>query len=134
MRQTALVAMLFAAWATTTPALALSSPDGRYCGLLLSGGFMVPATTQLATGKNGKVTGTYEFTQRGRTESGSLTEIAAGARKMTRILRWRDRFGSGRLVVTFTPDFTSFEGRWGPENAKPKAHWSGRLCAPKSIS
>lgn len=125
-------AALGAALATSVPVHAASAPSGRYCGLILSGGFLEPSVTDLVTDRDGKVSGSYEFRNSGKLESGKLSEIATGVGERTRVLTWSDKFGSGRLVVTFNPEFSHFEGKWGSRNAEPNAHWSGRLCERKT--
>ncbi len=38
---------------------------------------------------------------------------------------WNDKYGTGELEVTFSEDFSSFNGYWGEEFSQPVYRWSG---------
>lgn len=39
---------------------------------------------------------------------------------------WRDRYGSGKVVLTFYDDFKQFSGLWGDGNSVPLNSWRGK--------
>ncbi|CEJ13651.1 hypothetical protein BN1110_03975 [bacterium YEK0313] len=113
--------------------LALAGPaaaqtiEGRFCGRLASGAEIVHAVTELRTTADGRLSGSYTFDDGGTASSGTLSELEAGEGR-TRRLVWRDRYGSGTLVITFDQSLQSFRGLWGPGRSEPNARWDGRLC------
>lgn len=39
---------------------------------------------------------------------------------------WRDGYGEGTLTVSFSNDFSSFEGAWGEGNSSVEFTWNGK--------
>lgn len=101
--------------------------EGRFCGRLASGAEIVNAVTELRTTADGRLSGSYTFDDGGTASSGTLSELEAGEGR-TRRLVWRDRYGSGTLVITFDQSLETFRGRWGPGRSEPNAPWDGRRC------
>ena len=105
-------------------------PIGKYCGQLLSNGVMVEAETTFApSAADGRIRGSYIFLDAGQTVTGLLAEPGddGDGNDLTHTLLWQDRYGHGNLVVTFTSDFSAFEGSWGAgeETLFP---WNGTRC------
>ena len=46
---------------------------------------------------------------------------------LTRSFMWRDKYGYGQLIVTFTPDFSEFDGKWNAGGSE-FLPWNGRRC------
>jgi hypothetical protein len=101
--------------------------DGTYCGSLYAGEQLVDAVTKLETASNGEIRGTYEFMEGGLTISGGLLAITIGADRKADF-RWIDKYGVGRLVVTFAEDASSFSGLWGSGEDEPQHPWFGQRC------
>lgn len=117
---------LLVAWPGLAVAGPIAGPQGRYCGKLFSAGEVVAAETTFdSTG--GKITGRYEFRDGNTVTDGWLVE-AGGESARKRLFIWHDRYGLGRLQVTFSSDFASFDGYWGADAPKPGNVWTGGRC------
>lgn len=104
---------------------------GRYCGKLLSGGALVEVVTILAPGKDGRLTGVYSFREDDALVEGRLEEERVSG--LTRTLVWTDKYGSGRLLITFTSSYDAFRGAWGMANDPPTAPWEGARCSMSTV-
>lgn len=126
--RTTLLATALAAM-TATGALA-GDPAGKYCGELQSSGLMSEVETSFAfNAGSGTVTGYYVFAEQGRPVEGMLAEAGDDGDRndLTRLFIWRDKYGYGKLAVTFTPDFSEFSGQWSA-GSPDGAPWNGRRC------
>jgi len=106
---------------------ASSMPAGRYCGKLFSSGEIVAAESTFEFGQGGRITGYYEFRDGDVVTDGWLEEASAETGR-THLLTWHDRYGQGRLTVTFDRDFESFNGYWGADASVPNHVWMGARC------
>jgi hypothetical protein len=109
-------------------------PVGKYCGGLLSSGVMSEVETRFVRNvSNGTITGSYIFDDRGQPTEGMLAEASddGDGNDLTRLFIWRDKYGYGKLVVTFTPDFSEFRGKWG-DSGSALAPWNGKRCSSVS--
>jgi hypothetical protein len=113
-----------AAWAAEQSA----QIDGTYCGSVYAGEQLVDAVTKFETTADGKIRGTYKFMEKGLPISGGLIAITLGEDR-TADFRWIDKYGIGRLVVTFAEDLGSFTGLWGTGEGEPQYQWFGRRCS-----
>ena len=124
-------AIAVAALLLAAPCLATAddypTPNGRYCGKLMSLGELVGAETVLKIDPNGRISGTYEFRDGNATTNGTLREVEKSA-SLTKTLRWTDKYGDGRLVITFDPAFMRFDGHWGTGDEVPGQTWFGQRC------
>ncbi|MCB9948629.1 MAG: hypothetical protein H6842_12545 [Rhodospirillaceae bacterium] len=101
---------------------------GLYCGLLETGGAMVPAYTRFeAAGQT--ITGSYGFAD-GTTKTG-IAEGTLGECRLTQgavlACTWQDSYGSGDFEARFSDDATSFSGHWtlGQPGLPGAFAWSG---------
>lgn len=104
---------------------------GKYCGALLSSGTMAQVETRFVQNiKSGAITGSYVFSEQGQPVEGVLADAGndGDANDLTRIFIWRDKYGYGKLVVTFAPDFSEFEGKWST-GGPVLAPWNGKRCS-----
>jgi hypothetical protein len=130
LRDLTLIAALSILGASTLSAHA-RDPIGKYCGELLSAGVMSGVETQFIRNVgNGTITGTYVFDDRGQPVKGELAEAGddGDGNDLTRLFIWRDKYGYGKLVLTFAPDFSAFDGKWG-DTGTALAPWNGRRCS-----
>lgn len=121
-------ASMFAA--STLPAHA-RDPVGKYCGDLLSSGVMSQVETRFIRNvSSGTITGAYIFDDRGQPVEGMLAEAGddGDGNDLTRLFIWRDKYGYGKLVLTFTPDFSEFQGKWG-DTGTALSPWNGKRCS-----
>ncbi len=100
----------------------------RYCGKLMALGDLLPVETRIGAGADGRLSGDYEFRFAGSLSQGTLHEPKK-AEGHTRTLHWEDRFGRGRLRITFDASGNSFEGKWGTGPEEPHDIWFGKPCS-----
>jgi hypothetical protein len=120
-------AILLAALSTVAIAGAKARPTGRYCGKLVSAGLLVDAETTFSTDEHGRVSGSYHFQDGDAVTDGRLQETGRDSGR-TKSLHWMDKYGHGRLVITFDPNFTQFDGHWGASDEVPDHFWIGQRC------
>ncbi|HSX74848.1 MAG TPA: hypothetical protein VLG73_11670 [Shinella sp.] len=104
-----------------------ASIDGRYCGRLWSNGVLVEAVTVLELAGDGRLTGSYEFTDGGARTTGTLAENPPG-KGLVRTLDWQDMYGKGTLSITLQADFGGFTGTWRDQSGGPNELWDGVRC------
>lgn len=100
---------------------------GQYCGRLWSNGALVQTNTEFKTESDGRLTGTYEFADVGTMTSGTLNEPAP-VTGLDHTLDWQDKYGSGKLTLTFKPDYSGFTGKWRDQSGSPNELWDGVRC------
>ncbi len=124
----AILALLIGVTGATAPSpRQAASIDGRYCGRLWSNGVLVEAITVLKPAGDGRLGGTYEFVDGGGRTSGTLSEDPPGE-GLARTLDWQDMYGSGKLSITLSPDFSGFTGTWQDQTGGPNELWDGVRC------
>lgn len=106
-----------------------SSPVGTFSGQTFSGSGLVASETSFSTGPAGELQGSYwlapEHPGQAR-DQGQLSDCRQTASHQMRC-QWRDRFGSGVLEISFNPDFSAFDGRWGNgSQTSPALIWNGQ--------
>lgn len=100
---------------------------GQYCGRLWSNGALVQTNTEFKTESDGRLTGTYQFADVGTMTAGTLDEPAPVA-GLEHTLDWQDKYGSGKLTITFKPDYSGFTGKWRDQSGAPNELWDGVRC------
>lgn len=124
-------AALAAALVSSTAMADNRHPTGKYCGQLLSSGVMAEVETRFVENiKSGVISGSYVFTEQGQPVEGIIADAGDDGDRndLTRLLIWRDKYGIGKLVVTFSPDYSEFEGKWS-DGGPALAPWSGKRCS-----
>lgn len=105
-------------------------PYGLFCGKLLSSGILTPVETRFEmNASSSTVTGRYVFDETGQKVEGLLVEAGddGDGNNLTRLFVWRDKYGYGKLAVTFAPNFSEFEGKWS-DGGPMIAPWNGKRC------
>ncbi|MEC4803320.1 MAG: hypothetical protein SAJ12_01340 [Jaaginema sp. PMC 1079.18] len=97
---------------------------GRYSSQIFNAGMLSSGTTEFQESWDGSLGGNYTMREGGQIVSGTLSECVATKVQVMRCL-WKDRYGEGYLEVTFTEDFTNFNGYWGTLDSEPLFRWSG---------
>lgn len=100
---------------------------GQYCGRLWSNGALVQTNTEFKTESDGRLTGTYQFADVGTMTAGTLDEPAP-VTGLEHTLDWQDKYGSGKLSITFKPDYSGFTGTWQDRTRTPNELWDGVRC------
>lgn len=127
---TAVLVASFIAGAATAMAEA-RHPTGKYCGELLSSGIMSEVETRFVQNtRSGTISGSYVFSDQGQPVEGVLADAGddGDSSDLTRIFIWRDKYGYGKLVVSFAADFSGFEGKWS-DGGPTLAPWNGKRCS-----
>ncbi|MBD1912941.1 MULTISPECIES: hypothetical protein [unclassified Leptolyngbya] len=97
---------------------------GRYEGQIWAAGDLLPATTEFREAEDGSLEGSYTMNELGEMVPGTLSQCEAVQVRVMHCV-WNDVYGTGNLEVTFSEDFSSFNGYWGEENSKPEFPWNG---------
>lgn len=97
---------------------------GSYQSQIWSGDSVVPGTTEFILTDTNSLIGSYELEDQGSSALGVLSQCQE---VQTRTIRcsWNDKYGSGDFEVTFSEDFSSFNGHWSPEGIKERFTWNG---------
>ncbi len=122
--------LIAASFATTAKADETGrAPSGTYCGQLSSAGVLSDAQTRFEVVAGGTVIGKYVFSDQGQSVDGELAETGddGDGSDLTRSFMWRDKYGYGQLIVTFTSDFSEFDGKWNAGGSE-FLPWNGRRC------
>jgi hypothetical protein len=122
----ALVATLIA-----IPSLASQSESnavGEFCGTYSNGTKYQDMKTEFRLNADGQLFGVYEFEDNGKWESGSLDPTLLNGDRSGRFI-WRDKYGSGVLILQFRADYSSFSGAWSREQ-EPVLDWNGKRRCP----
>jgi hypothetical protein len=101
-----------------------SIQGGTYQSQIWSSGSFMSGTTTFVSGRGGEISGRYTMKEQDSLVEGSLANCKTmQSRKMQCV--WRDRYGTGNLEITFSPNFTNFEGYWGTGGSQPSFVWVG---------
>jgi hypothetical protein len=101
-----------------------SIQGGTYQSQIWSSGSFVPGTTTFGSGRGGEISGRYTMKEQDSLVEGSLSNCKTmQSLKMQCV--WRDQYGTGNLEITFSPNFTNFEGYWGTRGSQPSFVWVG---------
>jgi hypothetical protein len=84
---------------------------GNYQSRILSAGSLVSGTTEFRKTREDSLEGSYTMDEQGK----------------VLVMRcvWNDKYGTGNLEVTFSENFSSFNGYWGEIGSEPVFRWSG---------
>jgi hypothetical protein len=102
----------------------LEQASGSYQSRIFSVGSLISGTTEFRQARDGTLAGSYTMNELGKSVPGTLSECQATQIRVINCI-WNDQYGSGNLEVTFSEDFSSFNGYWGEESAEPVFRWSG---------
>ncbi|MEJ1158125.1 hypothetical protein [Prosthecomicrobium sp. N25] len=100
-------------------------PDA-YDGEIYSGKAFMPGATEFQAGPDG-LSGRYAFTEPGAEAIEGTLERCTSPKPRVLLCRWRDRYGTGSLALTFEEGLQRFEGYWWADGqTKVRAPWWGR--------
>jgi len=97
---------------------------GNYQSQIWSAGSLVSGTTEFRKTSDGSLGGRYTMNEQGGVVPGTLSQCQAMQVRVMRCV-WSDKYGTGNLEVTFSEDFSSFNGYWGEASSEPVFPWSG---------
>lgn len=86
--------------------------SGSYYGYVDNRGKLDRVVTTLYLDNKGKLKGTYVMGEDEELALGELYEFKSEQR-YTAEFTWKDKYGTGRLRIEFSPDLLSFSGNWG---------------------
>ena len=102
----------------------LSSVQGSYNGVLYSTGEYLRAKTIFTLLPGGGLSGEYYFQEAEEKVHGTLFDCSVLAH-LKIICNWRDRYGTGELVLTFDESVKNFEGYWSVSGDSQRSLWNG---------
>jgi hypothetical protein len=105
-----------------------SKAVGEFCGTYFNGTKYQDITTKFQLASGGRLSGTYEFEDDGRWESGTLDPAPLESDGSVKFV-WHDKYGSGVLTLQFHDDFSSFSGAWSKYQG-PVLDWTGKRKCP----
>ncbi len=97
---------------------------GRYQSQIWGGDRLLPGTTEFRKTGSSSIEGRYTMNEQGKSVPGSLAQCQAIQVRVMRCV-WNDKYGTGNLEVTFSEDFSIFNGYWGEGSSEPGFRWSG---------
>jgi len=100
---------------------------GRYLGSIESSNEYLPVITTLipASSLNDDVAGgKYFMSEQDEIIVGNLSNCYNNSGDIL-TCQWRDKYGTGGVDFIFTPDYTSFNGRWSINGKEGAYKWSG---------
>lgn len=95
-----------------------------YQSQIWGGGNLLSGTTEFREAGDGSLEGSYTMNERGKSVPGTLSQCQTKQILVMRC-RWNDKYGTGDLEITFSENFSSFNGYWGEESSEPAFRWSG---------
>ena len=125
-----LVTFFFLAGVYNLNASAQSSRDwvdqalGNYQSRILSAGNLVSGRTEFRKTREGFLEGSYTMDEQREVVPGTLSQCKAMQVRVMRCV-WNDKYGTGNLEVTFSENFSGFNGYWGEGSLEPVFRWSG---------
>jgi|ETNmetMinimDraft_30_1059905.scaffolds.fasta_scaffold127439_1 hypothetical protein len=120
-----IVVMLALVTGCATPGSWQPKIVGTYKGTISNDPDEFPAKTTFKLDE-GELSGTYELTVDGNSIDGDLQEFTVTGKRSLKC-RWIDYTQRmGNLNMTFSPDFSSFEGNWDPDDFNGSGAWKGR--------
>ncbi|WP_286396036.1 hypothetical protein [Pseudanabaena mucicola] len=97
---------------------------GNYQSRILSAGSLVSGTTEFRKTREDSLEGSYAMDEQGKVVFGTLSQCQVMQVLVMRCV-WNDKYGTGNLEVTFSENFSSFNGYWGEIGSEPVFRWSG---------
>ncbi|MEO1401082.1 MAG: hypothetical protein AAFV72_07450 [Cyanobacteria bacterium J06635_1] len=92
----------------------LPQTEGSYTGEIWSGGSAIASETTFTLNEDGTITGSYLMHEPADDVTGTISACQP-VDDLTLQCTWDDIYGTGDLRVTFTEDFSNFDGYWTPE-------------------
>lgn len=95
-----------------------------YQGVILSSGATVPVSTTFKICPAGLLIGEYSVSEANMIVDGDLKDCReVGTREIE--CKWKDSYGEGILKITFTQDYSRFEGHWNFDEKQEEYPWNG---------
>ena len=116
------------------PRLWYQNIAGKYEGTLVSAGQKYKVETVFTSDPNGAIQGQYTFHERGKEVTGRLYDFQP-ENDGSIYFSWQDRYGTGKLKVTFLKSLQEFHGSWGTGNSvNPNNLWNGKTLRPSETT
>ncbi len=100
-----------------------NKPIGDYYGKIYSSGEDQEAKTALTLDGN-RIGGDYYFVEEAQKARGTLSKCQRSHRQL--VCQWKDKYGQGKLEMTFNQSFNQFTGEWTTAGDDNRYHWSGK--------
>ncbi len=103
---------------------------GTYSGEVTGPDYTDPVITELILTVKGDIVGSYAITELAGTEDAALLlGVLTNCHPATEPVltcTWSDRYGSGKLVLTFDRRLNRFEGMWSAADEIGQYDWTGQ--------
>lgn len=96
----------------------------NYQSQIWSADSLVSGTTEFRKTSDGSIEGSYTMNEQEEVVPGTLSQCQTMQVRVMRCV-WNDKYGTGSLKVTFSENFSSFDGYWGGENSESAFPWNG---------
>jgi S1-C subfamily serine protease len=85
--------------------------------------------TTFYSDENGAIQGNYVYYENNKETTGRLYDFVPSRTGKIRF-SWQDKYGTGKLEISFSDEFQQFSGIWGiGQNLTRTYYWNGRLVA-----
>lgn len=101
-----------------------SKVTGIYKGIIFSDEIESPGITKIYKDANGNFKGDYEFIDKEAKIAGTLYDFQVISPLQLKC-RWRDKYGTGDLSMSFNNSVTKFNGSWNADGKEKKYPWNG---------
>ena len=98
--------------------------EGTFVGEIEADGEKLKSETRLNV-HDATVEGTYAFTYKDELVEGTLSSSAL-IPPLSIAFRWKDKFGTGSLLVEFSGDCSEFIGKWKSDETDTTHSWTGK--------
>lgn len=98
--------------------------QGTYNSVIYSIGENRNAQTSFRIIAGGGISGDYWFNEPEKKVHGQLADCTV-LEHLRLVCNWKDKYGSGELVITFDKSMKSFDGYWTVAGDSHKSGWSG---------
>jgi hypothetical protein len=97
---------------------------GSYQSKIWSSGNLISGKTEFRKTNDSSLEGSYMMNEKEESVSGKLSQCQAIQLRVMRCA-WNDKYGTGSLEITFSENFSTFNGYWGEGSSEPVFRWSG---------
>jgi hypothetical protein len=104
--------------------------EGTFVGEIEAVGEQLKSETRLNV-HDAMVEGTYAFTYKDELVEGTLSSSAL-IPPLSITFRWKDKFGTGSLLVEFSGDCSEFTGKWKSDGTDVTHSWTGKKQAVRA--
>lgn len=99
---------------------------GAYQSEISGGRNKLSGVTRFSINSAGQLIGAYSYQEDTKTVKGELSDCTEIKRKHALSCFWKDKYGTGMLVMGFSDDLRSFDGYWNTYGSLRRLPWNGK--------